>query len=93
MGKRSFGTGALSVELGRVIRDHLRPLRMAEVELAEAVGVSRHSMGRWLNGERAMTVDHLAIIATILGVNPSALVGEAERALLGQALRPIDPHE
>lgn len=84
MGRKAFKTGALSEAVGTVIR---RNLRGTEGHLAEQIGVSPDTMTRWLNGQRSMTVDHLAAISSIIGLRPGELLRQAEDVLLEQAFR------
>lgn len=84
MGRKALPTGHLCTALGVVIRRNLGDL--TQHQLADLLGVSEDTMTRWLNGERAMSVDNLGQIGAALKVLPSDLMRETQDYLLGEAL-------
>lgn len=72
-------TEAFVKALGAEVRTAATVAQMKIGDLAEAVGVSRMSLTRYLNGEREMTVPTLCRIADVLGVSAATLIERATR--------------
>ncbi|MCT2056910.1 helix-turn-helix transcriptional regulator [Dermabacter hominis] len=72
-------TEAFVKALGAEVRTAATVAQVKIGDLAEAVGVSRMSLTRYLNGEREMTVPTLCRIADVLGVSAATLIERATR--------------
>ncbi|UEB90099.1 helix-turn-helix domain-containing protein [Dermabacter jinjuensis] len=72
-------TEAFVRALGAEVRTAATVTQVKIRDLAEAVGVSRMSLTRYLNGEREMTVPTLCRIADVLGVSAATLIERATR--------------
>lgn len=72
-------TEAFVRALGAEVRTAATVAQVKIGDLAEAVGVSRMSLTRYLNGEREMTVPTLCRIADVLGVSAATLIERATR--------------
>lgn len=72
-------TEAFVRALGAEVRTAATVAQVKIGDLAEAVGVSRMSLTRYLNGEREMTVPTLCRIADELGVSAATLIERATR--------------
>lgn len=72
-------TEAFVKALGAEVRTAATVAQVKIGDLAEAVGVSRMSLTRYLNGEREMTVPTLCRIADELGVSAATLIERATR--------------
>ena len=56
------------VSIGEVITEEfLVPLRLTQVQLAEAMGVSRKTVNELCTNRRAVTVDTALMLATVFG--------------------------
>lgn len=71
-------TRTLSEQLGVALKQVMLEQRMGQDELAEAVGVSRRTMNRILNGDVTVTYDRLTHIAAALHTRLSAIIQSAE---------------
>ncbi|WP_279063706.1 helix-turn-helix domain-containing protein [Dermabacter hominis] len=72
-------TEAFVKALGAEVRTAATVAQVKIGDLAEAVGVSRMSLTRYLNGEREMTVPTLCRIADELEVSAATLIERATR--------------
>lgn len=72
-------TEAFVKALGAEVRTAATVAQVKIGDLAEAVGVSRMSLTRYLNGEREMTVPTLCRVADVLGVSAATLIERATR--------------
>jgi transcriptional regulator with XRE-family HTH domain len=64
--------------LGARIRDFRKSQGFTQQSLADAVGVSMHSIFRWESGERVPDAEDLAKLAEVLGTTVSYLMGEGK---------------
>ena len=71
-------TKTLSEQLGVVLKQVMLEQHMGQDELANAVGVSRRTMNRILNGDVTVTYDRLTSIATALHMRLSVIIQRAE---------------
>lgn len=62
--------------LGERIKQKRKALGLTQQALAEAIGVSMHSVFRWESGDRVPDADALVRIAEVLGTTVSFLMGE-----------------
>lgn len=58
------------------LRDLLEARGWTQSDLAEAAGIGRVAVSRYVNGRREPRAETVAVIASALGVNPADLVGE-----------------
>lgn len=68
----------LSEQLGVALKQVMLEQHMGQDELAVAVGVSRRTMNRILNGDVTVTYDRLTGIATALHTRLSVIIQRAE---------------
>lgn len=71
-------TKTLSEQLGVVLKQVMLEQHKGQDELANAVGVSRRTMNRILNGDVTVTYDRLTSIATALHTRLSVIIQRAE---------------
>ncbi len=71
-------TKTLSEQLGVVLKQVMLEQYKGQDELANAVGVSRRTMNRILNGDVTVTYDRLTSIATALHTRLSVIIQRAE---------------
>lgn len=71
-------TRTLSEQLGVALKQVMLEQHMGQDELAVAVGVSRRTMNRILNGDVTVTYDRLTSIATALHTRLSVIIQRAE---------------
>jgi transcriptional regulator with XRE-family HTH domain len=68
------------VAIGRVLRELRLNRNIKQLELAQALGVTRATVTRWELGSRAMTVSTLLAIADLLDAPASLLLPERHQA-------------
>ena len=78
--KTSDKSSRLCSSIARVLHDHRAALGFTQTKLADLSGVTRQMISFVEQGKRIPTVDTLSKIAQALGVTPSSLLAEAERA-------------
>ncbi|MCR1995704.1 helix-turn-helix domain-containing protein [Bifidobacterium animalis] len=71
-------TKTLLEQLGVVLKQVMLEQYKGQDELANAVGVSRRTMNRILNGDVTVTYDRLTSIATALHTRLSVIIQRAE---------------
>jgi HTH-type transcriptional regulator / antitoxin HipB len=84
--------------IGRVLRELRLNRNIKQLELAQALGVTRATVTRWELGSRAMTVSTLLAIADLLDAPASLLLPERHQTLVSDthvvpeqaAIRAID---
>jgi transcriptional regulator with XRE-family HTH domain len=69
--------GEWETALSAQIRDELGRRGMQQQELADAVGIGRATMNRYLQGHRTMPMPTFINVAAALGMQPSQLMGRA----------------
>ncbi|WP_171042453.1 helix-turn-helix domain-containing protein [Sinomonas gamaensis] len=73
------GTDALEAALGKQIRIELLERDMTQQDLADAMGMERATMSRYMRGHRSMTLRTYSKLADTLGVPPDQLMARAMR--------------
>lgn len=67
--------------VGRSAAEHLRLVahnkRTTQREIADALGVPQSAVSRRLNGQTALTVDDLIVLARLLDLDPAAVITAA----------------
>ena len=72
---------AAAEAFGQIVRRSRKRLGLSQEELAERCGLHRNAIGLIERGERSPNIETLIAIAKGLGVRPSQLVAQLERAL------------
>ena len=72
--------------IGRVLRELRLNRNIKQLELAQALGVTRATVTRWELGSRAMTVSTLLAIADLLDAPASLLLPERHQAPVSDTL-------
>jgi predicted transcriptional regulator len=63
------------------VRAEMARRRVRQVDLAAALGISQTATHRRVTGEIPFDVDQLAVVADLLGVTRTHLLGETETAV------------
>ncbi len=71
-------TAAINEAIGAELRALRSRRRWNQVELADAIGVDKKTIGRLERGERSMTITQMYKICKVFGIKPSHLLGSAE---------------
>jgi len=67
--------------LGQAVRTMRKAKNYSQESFADAVGLHRTYMGSVERGEKNLTIRNIVKVADTLGINPSALLAEAEKLL------------
>ncbi len=75
------------VPVGEMLREEfMKPLRLTQTALAEAMGVERRLVNELCNGRRAVTVDTALMLARVLGNTPEFWLNVQRRSDLWEAM-------
>src|SRR3989338_469505 len=75
------------ISVGEMLEEEfMRPLRLTQTALAEAMGVERRLVNELCNGRRAVTVDTALMLARVFGNTPEFWLNVQRRTDLWQAL-------
>lgn len=75
------------VPVSKMLREEfMKPLRLTQTALAEAMGVERRLVNELCNGRRAVTVDTALMLARVLGNTPEFWLNVQRRTDLWEAL-------
>lgn len=72
-------------KLADEVRAELARQRLSARELADALGVSQHTVGRRLSGDTPFNTVELMVASAFLGLSYTELMGRATRHLLAVA--------
>jgi len=75
------------VSVGDMLEEEfMKPLRLTQTALAEAMGVERRLVNELCNGRRAVTVDTALMLARVFGNTPEFWLNVQRRTELWEAL-------
>ena len=70
--------GVLSRALARVLRAAFEESNLTQTSLGEMIGVSQSQVSKYLLGKKALNIDELDAICTILGLDIAAVIRVAK---------------
>jgi transcriptional regulator with XRE-family HTH domain len=80
--------------VGAVVRARRERAGFSQADIAGKLGMFQTQWSRYETGRAVMTVEHLAALASILGVSPSSLLQEAgDAGRDGGGLTQCDMHD
>ena len=59
-----------------ILKKRMEEIGMPQKQLADEINVSYVTMSRWMNGTRQPTIDHVEMMADVLGVTIGISTGE-----------------
>ena len=81
MAQGSRPVDTYTVAVAAELRAAVERLELTQEEVAERAGLARSTVGKILNGTRAIDMREIALLAAAVGMRPSALVAAAEKRL------------
>ena len=87
MGEPMIMTKRKPTSVGEMLEEEfMKPLRLTQTALAQAMGVERRLVNELCNGRRAVTVDTALMLARVFGNTPEFWLNVQRRTDLWQAL-------
>ena len=64
------------------LKKRMEEIGMPQKQLADEINVSYVTVSRWMNGTRQPTIDHVEMMADVLGVTIDINAGEKEKEVI-----------
>ncbi|MHA4848804.1 helix-turn-helix domain-containing protein [Rhodococcus sp. MSC1_016] len=70
--------GSYTVAVAEELREAVEQLELTQEDVSERTGIPRSTVGKILQGKRAMDVEEIALLAAAVGMSVTSLMTAAE---------------